>query len=247
MPRTSSTQNAKQATTEECPKKSVVVRWQSQVEETQPEPCRGTARKLSNATKSIFKKSKSNKMTRKNINLNNGVKMDKSNQSSQKAPERKARVTNHSNQRFSIESPQAIIVDTRTLQTFEGDASGSVFIDTMIKFFQMCARRGALPKYLATPHVSTKVGEHHKQTSIEARACSLDNLISEGNLNMRYDTWKNILVPVQVKMNDSTNVPKSLSAGESWRLFGDLGKNSTSHLYIFASNVLTSMCSRYRH
>ena len=90
-----------------------------------------------------------------------------------------------------ISSSRAIVVDARTLQTFEGDAAGTSFIDTVLNFFKICGRRGLLPRFLATPHASNNAGKHSSRSiSVEARACTLDILINEGGINSRCEIWE---------------------------------------------------------
>lgn len=45
--------------------------------------------------------------------------------------------------------PRAVAVDTRTVQSFEGDAAGTAFLRRTLSFLKSCARRGMLPPILA--------------------------------------------------------------------------------------------------
>jgi len=45
--------------------------------------------------------------------------------------------------------PRALAVDTRTIQSFEGDAAGKAFLRHTLAFLKSCARRGMLPSVLA--------------------------------------------------------------------------------------------------
>ena len=45
--------------------------------------------------------------------------------------------------------PRAVAVDTRTVQSFEGDAAGTAFLRHTLSFLKSCARRGMLPPILA--------------------------------------------------------------------------------------------------
>lgn len=230
MPRTSRSQKVETSkqVAKDSHSKAVAVRWRSNVEMSESESSRGTS-------KSILKKKTKNtrpirRDTKRLSHDQERYKSASTNDLVMNNIERSEKSTiPDSNYLIGktqfISSPRAVVVDTRTLQTFEGDAAGTSFINTVLKFFQMCARRGALPRYLATPHASTNAGKHSsRRITVEARACTLDALINEGGTKLMSDTWKSVLVPVRVRSTDS-NVPRSLSACASWRLFGDLGKH----------------------
>ena len=50
--------------------------------------------------------------------------------------------------------PRAVAVDTRTVQSFEGDAAGTAFLRHTLSFLKSCARRGMLPPILAVTTAS---------------------------------------------------------------------------------------------
>ena len=137
---------------------------------------------------------------------------------------------------FCPGQPRILAVDTRILQTFQGDAAGSIFLEKSEAFLQMCSRRGVLPTHLSTPHA---VVNGAGRVKIEARAACLpvEDLIK----CVQVDVFKKMLVPVQVRGTSiaTKSVPKSLLAHDSWRLFGDLGT--------FVQNITSTICNVQQH
>ena len=134
---------------------------------------------------------------------------------------------------FHYTDHRALAVDTRILKTFDGDAVGSCFINTILSFMKLCARRGALPKYLATPSACVNIKDDQKANSekqsvptIQARVADLplDELMKDGGTDISHNVWKSMLTPVQVILKSSSVLPKCLEAKNSWQLFSDLGK-----------------------
>ena len=76
---------------------------------------------------------------------------------------------------------RAVAVDTRCLQTFEGDAASASFLGSTLDFLRSAARRGALPTILAATHATLNTrsgggsggGGGSPRTVIEARAARL--------------------------------------------------------------------------
>jgi len=131
---------------------------------------------------------------------------------------------------------RALGIDTRTLQSFTGDAVRGVYLPHCLDFLTCATRRGCLPTILgmscrlSTPQRSSK-------DSIGTRACRLPvEVLTEGTDDMqKEEIWNSILTPVVIdpksaaEMTDAgaalnNSVPKSLNAVESWKLFASLGE-----------------------
>ena len=70
--------------------------------------------------------------------------------------------------------PTAVAVDTRTVQSFEGDAAGTAFLRHTLSFLKSCARRGMLPPILAvTTHSGGGTKKTKRSTTIGTKVAHL--------------------------------------------------------------------------
>jgi hypothetical protein len=166
---------------------------------------------------------------------------------------------------------RGVAIDTRFLQTFEGDAASISFLKQTLAFLKGTARRGSLPHILATTYAS--VGKHgpnypkgrQSRITVGTRASILPSDVLTGNHytdgrdnnSIQEQIWNQLLEPVRIRPplnagnvqnRAAVHVPKSLLAHDSWRIFGDLGK---SHIFmspvpniIVQSISIISLCSK---
>eukprot|EP00978_Attheya_sp_CCMP212_P035307 scaffold152830_cov48-Attheya_sp.AAC.2 len=158
---------------------------------------------------------------------------------------------------------RGVAIDTRFLQTFEGDAASISFLKQTLAFLKGTARRGSLPHILATTYASSvgKQGPNspkgrQSRITVGARASILpsdvltgtNNGTGDNNNSIQEQIWNQLLEPVRIRPplnagnvqnRAAVHVPKSLLAHDSWRIFGDLGK---SHVFIsYAPTIVQSI------
>jgi hypothetical protein len=132
---------------------------------------------------------------------------------------------------------RGVAIDTRTLQSFAGDAIGNTFHALMHGLLQTCCEEGMLPTILSTTAVkeprSKTAGRVNQHVAVEARVKTLEHReAAYGSDNDESRTsWDELLVPVPIRppsnMNNTNDrsvvhAPKRLMASDSWRNFGDL-------------------------
>jgi len=132
---------------------------------------------------------------------------------------------------------RGVAIDTRTLQSFAGDAIGNTFHALMHGLLQTCCEEGMLPTILSTTAVkepkSKTAGRLNQHVAIEAKAKTLGHWeAASGSGNDESRTpWNELLIPVPIRppsnMNNTNDrsvvhAPKRLIASDSWRNFGDL-------------------------
>ena len=132
---------------------------------------------------------------------------------------------------------RGVAIDTRTLQSFAGDAIGNTFHALMHGLLRTCCEEGMLPTILSTTAVkepkSKTAGRVNQHVVIEARVKTLGHQqAASGSDNDESRTsWDELLIPVPIRppsnMNNTNDrsvvhAPKRLMASDSWRNFGDL-------------------------
>ena len=109
---------------------------------------------------------------------------------------------------------KGVAIDTRTLQSFEGDAAGNTFLSHTKNLLDLCEEKGLHSK-ITLAILSEKQSKRKKDASSSTTPVGIETkvqLLGNGKMN---------ILPVKIVSNGDS-APKRLLASDSWRYFGDL-------------------------
>lgn len=109
---------------------------------------------------------------------------------------------------------RGVAIDTRTLQSFEGDAVGNAFLSHTKNLLDLCEEKGLYSK-ITLAILSEKQSKRKKDASSNTMPVGIETKVQlPGNGKMS-------ILPVKIVSNGDS-VPKRLLASDSWRYYGDL-------------------------